>query len=283
MASPLIWGTDLWKTCHRFSLAYPDKPTPKHKSAARAFFGSLATLLPCAGCRRHYEQYYKRHFSSASIESRDRLVRWVYDLHEEVNRRLGKPIGVVKIDDLQRLYNAFPRRYISADGKQLLRTPRYSTVGDDIGFEDKFLSATTKDGATTTEEGGEDTKEKEEQQQGSANTITTSAAALPTARNNTGGSILLSHSLRNQLEAAEHASAHDVLADVDSSVGAVSTTMWIVIGVISAIALLLIIAIITCVVLLMQQQRREKEDEQTYIVSRSSSRSAGSSSDITMR
>lgn len=260
MASPLIWGTDLWKTCHRFSLAYPDKPTPRHKSAARAFFGSLPMLLPCAGCRRHYEAYYKRHFNNASVESRDKLVRWVYDLHEEVNRRLGKPIGAVKIEDLQRLYNTFPRRYISADGKQLLRTPRYSTVGDDIGFEDKFVDKVSDSdgggGGKEDRSGEDDAKQVTKEEK---TTFTAAAVAHKEA---------LSPSLRNQLEAAEHASAHDVLAEVDSSGGAFSTTMWIVIGVISAIALLLIAALITCIVVLMQQQ--QKTEKQAYIVTEKS-------------
>jgi hypothetical protein len=242
MASPLVWGTDLWKTCHRFSLAYPDKPSPKQKQAARAYFSSLSSLLPCAGCRRHYEAYFKQHFSNASIESRDALVKWVYDLHEEVNRRLGKPVGAVKIEDLHRLYNTFPRRYISTDGKQLLRTPRYSTVGNDIGFEDKVGDAAN-------------VEEKKE--------IDSERPSTPvqneTARESSATT--LSHALKNQMEAAEHASATDVLADIDSGSGMSTTTMWIILGVIGAIALLLIIAIIVCIVIIMQRSSRTKESQ----------------------
>lgn len=235
MASPLVWGTDLWKTCHRLSLAYPEMPTQKQKQAARSFFSSLGSLLPCPGCRRHYDSYFKQTFRNGSVASREALVKWVYDLHEEVNRRLGKPVGAVKIEDLQRLYNAFPRRYISANGKQLLRTPRYSTIGDDIGFEDKFDETNVAEETATTS-----VEENERPATPPPSTVKQTAPSL------------LPQALRNQLEAAEHASATDVLADIDDSSS--SSTLWIVLGVIALLALIVIVALIACIVVNINKQ-----------------------------
>lgn len=146
MADPRIWGTDAWKTMHRFSLAYPQRPSIDQQRAARQFFDSMTYLLPCIGCRVHYAQYLKKTLNRKAVSSRDELVKWVYNLHEAVNHRLGKPTGVVQICDLPRLYNSFPKRYVSLDGKELLDTPRFTTVDDDYGVCDSIDNVTKPDG-----------------------------------------------------------------------------------------------------------------------------------------
>lgn len=134
MSDPRIWGTDLWKTLHRFSLSYPQTPSREHKRDARAFFNAVRTLLPCPGCRVHYGRYFDKTFkSSGAVDNRENLVKWVHALHEAVNKRLGKPTGAVRVVDVARLYNSFPKRYVSLDGKKLLRVPRFTTVNDDYG------------------------------------------------------------------------------------------------------------------------------------------------------
>lgn len=132
MSDPRIWGTDQWKAMHRFSLAYPKRnPTTKHRRAARQYFESLQYLLPCVGCRAHYAKHFRDTFRSSTTDNRMALARWVYDLHEAVNKRLGKPAGVVRFEDLPALYNTFPSRYVAADGKALLEEPRFSTLQND--------------------------------------------------------------------------------------------------------------------------------------------------------
>lgn len=133
MADPRIWGTDLWASMHRISLRYPVRdPTHEQRRAARCFFESLQHLLPCSSCRSHYRKYFAKTFTDKTLRSRYALARWVYDLHEEVNSRLGKPTGTVAFEDLPSLYNRFPLRYLSEDGKRTLREPRFSTLANDF-------------------------------------------------------------------------------------------------------------------------------------------------------
>ena len=46
--------------------------------------------LPCANCRVHYSSYLKNHPPDSALLSRSALSRYIYDLHESVNKRLGK-------------------------------------------------------------------------------------------------------------------------------------------------------------------------------------------------
>lgn len=134
MADPRVWGTHLWATMHRLSLSYPQfDPKPEQRKAARDFFRSIKEMLPCVSCRHHYGEHFDKTFDESTLDSRVALARWVYDLHESVNKRLGKPTGVVAFEQLPELYNSFPLRYVSLDGRKLLREPRFSTLDNDYG------------------------------------------------------------------------------------------------------------------------------------------------------
>lgn len=87
---PQIWGKSIWETLHYVSMDYPEKPSPLEISRFFAFFESLMTVLPCETCREHYEAYWKAH-PIANALTTGTLKQWVLDLHNAVNRRLGKP------------------------------------------------------------------------------------------------------------------------------------------------------------------------------------------------
>lgn len=86
-----FFGPCTWKTMHAISFTYgtdPFHPTPDEEEAAVNFFNSLAHLLPCGACRTHYESYLKQ--NPVDTSSREALSKWVYDLHENVNKRNHK-------------------------------------------------------------------------------------------------------------------------------------------------------------------------------------------------
>lgn len=141
MSDGRIWGPDLWKVLHRYSLAYPrNQPPEETQKAARAFYNSHKYLLPCPYCRAHYAKYFDEHFTDETTKSRASLVKWVFDLHNEVNKRLGKPILNITVDDLPRLYNSFPLRYVDLKTGSLLDKGRYETIeGRDCPMDEKEL------------------------------------------------------------------------------------------------------------------------------------------------
>lgn len=89
-AQPPVWGPSTWRMLHCVSMTYPSRPTRKHKHDMETFLNSLGNILPCRLCGSNYRAYLKDH--PADLRSRDALVRWMIDLHNDVNHRLRKPI-----------------------------------------------------------------------------------------------------------------------------------------------------------------------------------------------
>lgn len=89
---PRYWGPQFWFTMHTVAFFYPDTPNQTEMAHARDFYSSLQSLLPCPGCAAHYSRMLERYPIDRSLESRETLIAWVNKIHNEVNRRLGKPI-----------------------------------------------------------------------------------------------------------------------------------------------------------------------------------------------
>ena len=82
------WGPKLWDVMHTFSFSYPINPTNNDKLAARNFFNSIGTLIPCKHCSQHCLEYTQR--NQPRVNNKTELIDWVYNFHNAVNQRLGK-------------------------------------------------------------------------------------------------------------------------------------------------------------------------------------------------
>ena len=86
-----VWGPSMWHTLHTISFNYPVKPTKKHKKTYKKFIMSLKHVLPCGHCRKNLPKNLKAvPLNSKALKNRDNFSRWMYDLHEEVNKMLNK-------------------------------------------------------------------------------------------------------------------------------------------------------------------------------------------------
>lgn len=81
------WGPVLWRAIHELAAGYPDAPSPARQSATRLLFSALAGALPCDDCGAHFADL----VPMIDVRSRDALLRSTVDVHNAVNRRLGKP------------------------------------------------------------------------------------------------------------------------------------------------------------------------------------------------
>lgn len=86
-----IWGPAAWKFMHTVTFNFPDRPTELDKRKTVYFFQALANVLPCEVCQGHFRKELEKNPIAAHLGSRDALSRWLVDLHNEVNKRLGKP------------------------------------------------------------------------------------------------------------------------------------------------------------------------------------------------
>ena len=87
---PNIWGPHGWKFMHYVSLGYPSDPTEQDKQNYKNFYTSFQHILPCAKCAHNYSYNLKKYPIDNHLGSRDTLVRWVIDIHNQVNTELNK-------------------------------------------------------------------------------------------------------------------------------------------------------------------------------------------------
>jgi hypothetical protein len=88
--TPEEWGPPLWYKMHMITFNY--NPKKDNKKDVIEYFENIKNVLPCENCKRHYENYMIARPLKYYLETRDDLVHWLIDLHNEVNSRTGKQI-----------------------------------------------------------------------------------------------------------------------------------------------------------------------------------------------
>ena len=87
---PSIWGPHGWKFMHYVSLGFPSNPSEEDKRNYKTFYTSLQHILPCAKCANNYSHNLIKYPIDNHLENRDTLVRWVIDIHNQVNNETNK-------------------------------------------------------------------------------------------------------------------------------------------------------------------------------------------------
>lgn len=90
-----VWGPSMWHYLHTMSFNYPVHPTNNDKKYYRDFMLNLVHVLPCRHCRENLKRNYKAHpLKMCYMKDRNTFSRYVYKLHEIVNKMLGKRSGL---------------------------------------------------------------------------------------------------------------------------------------------------------------------------------------------
>ena len=101
-----IWGASFWFVLHTLSFNYPVNPTEADKKHYMDFILSLKYILPCKYCRMNLIKNMKEHpITMKKMESRESFSRYIYELHEIVNKMLGKKSGLTYEDVRERFEN----------------------------------------------------------------------------------------------------------------------------------------------------------------------------------
>ena len=105
-----IWGPSLWHLLHTISFNYPVKPTCEDKKNYKNFIFQLRYILPCKYCRINIVKNLKKHpLTSKNLRNRETFSRWMYELHEVVNKMLKKKSGL-SYSDVRERYEHFRSR-----------------------------------------------------------------------------------------------------------------------------------------------------------------------------
>ena len=88
---PEQWGPPLWNEMHTVTFEYPINPDQQDKYNIINYFRGIVHVLPCEKCRDHYQSELELYPVENFVNSKEELSRWLIDLHNRVNARLGKP------------------------------------------------------------------------------------------------------------------------------------------------------------------------------------------------
>jgi hypothetical protein len=101
-----IWGPAMWHYLHTMSFNYPVEPTLENKKNYRNFVLNLRNVLPCKYCRINLTNNLKKKpLQMCHMKSRETFSRYIYELHETVNRMLNKKSHLTYCDVRDRYEN----------------------------------------------------------------------------------------------------------------------------------------------------------------------------------
>jgi hypothetical protein len=116
-----VWGPPMWHYLHTMSFNYPVHPTDADKRNYRSFIINLQHVLPCKYCRINLKTNFKNHpLRACHLANRDAFSRYVYELHEVVNKLLGKTSGLSYCDVRER-YEHFRARCTDEPTPRILK------------------------------------------------------------------------------------------------------------------------------------------------------------------
>jgi hypothetical protein len=121
-----VWGPGLWHTLHTMSFNYPISPSVEDKTHYREFILNLQYVLPCGKCRKNLKMNFKRlPLTIGDMESRDTFSRYIYNLHELINKMLGKK-SELSYKDVRERYEHFRSRCVVSDLDEKKKAPTKS-------------------------------------------------------------------------------------------------------------------------------------------------------------
>lgn len=88
---PTIWGPKMWTMIHLICLQAPETIDTNVGNTYYMFFSMMPYVLPCDKCREHWLDHVRAFPLEQALGSRDKLFRWSVQVHNLVNKSLGKP------------------------------------------------------------------------------------------------------------------------------------------------------------------------------------------------
>ncbi|GAA5984596.1 hypothetical protein JCM11641_006562 [Rhodosporidiobolus odoratus] len=84
-------GRHTWTFLHSTASYFPPLPSTHQKTSMLSLLHSLPTLYPCGDCAGHLGKYMEKNPPEKAVEKgREALEKWLCEVHNEVNERLGK-------------------------------------------------------------------------------------------------------------------------------------------------------------------------------------------------
>ena len=91
---PKVWSHSYWFMLHLGSISAPEMIPPSMRTKYWNYIEGIPVMIPCHDCAQHAQTWVDNHRVDRDqiCSSRSNLVKFFVDLHNDVNRRTGKPI-----------------------------------------------------------------------------------------------------------------------------------------------------------------------------------------------
>ena len=86
----LQYGRHTWTFLHSTGAYFPAQPSEEDKASMRGILSGVGRLFACGHCAQHMRKYMAAH--PPDVSGTVGLSTWLCHMHNDVNRRLGKPI-----------------------------------------------------------------------------------------------------------------------------------------------------------------------------------------------
>ena len=140
-----VWGPSMWHYLHTMSFNYPVHPTQDDKKHYRDFMKSLVYVLPCKYCRINLKTNYKNlPLRKCDMKNRETFSKYVYHLHELVNKMLKKKSGLSYCQVRDRYENFRSRCTKKELKKKIIKIKKNKTRKKEKGCTEPFYGKKAK-------------------------------------------------------------------------------------------------------------------------------------------
>jgi hypothetical protein len=138
-----VWGPSLWHYLHTMSFNYPINPTVDEKKYYMNFILSMKDVLPCKYCRMNLKTNFKQlPLTLNNMKNRNTFSRYIYDLHELINKMLHKKSNLTYCDVRER-YEHFRAR-CTDESPKLFKFTKIKTLKNEKGCTEPLYGKKSK-------------------------------------------------------------------------------------------------------------------------------------------
>ena len=103
-ANIIKYWNDYWNFIHWLTYNYPKSPSVDNKNQILELTEEMRISgLKCLECRLEFDNWLKENNINDSLNSRDKLFKYFFELHNKVNKKLGKKI--YKLEEVKNIYS----------------------------------------------------------------------------------------------------------------------------------------------------------------------------------